>query len=156
MFVLERLHNTHTHREYIKYFNDLFKNPIGWKLYARANTQIAKLTKENKVKIVALIFPLFGLELDDEYPFFPIHKKIGDLMRQLEIPYLDLYKAYQGLPLERLQVIPGTDRHPNEIAHRIAAEQIYDWLAAERYLPQELVVRRWFAGRTDIIREEPL
>ena len=44
-FALERLHNTRTRRDYVKYFNDVFKNPNGWKLYTRANRQIANLTK---------------------------------------------------------------------------------------------------------------
>lgn len=154
-FFLERLHNSNTHRQYTKYFNDLYKNPRGWKEYVKSTGKMVELARQANIKIVGLIFPLFGLPLDEHYPFFELHRKIAGLLDQLKTPYLDLFEPYRGIPLERLQVIPGQDRHPNEIAHRLAAEHIYDWLAKDKFLPEELLIKEWFKDRTDIFGRAP-
>ena len=59
-------------------------------------------------------------------------------MSTLTIPALDLYPAFAGIPLDRLQVIVGQDFHPNEIGHRIAAEAILEWLKKDALLPSNL------------------
>jgi hypothetical protein len=46
-----------------------------------------------------------------------------------------------------MQVIPGVDRHPNEIAHRMAAERIYLWLEEQKLLPQSALITEKFATR---------
>ena len=43
----------------------------------------------------------------------------------------------RGIPDERLQIRPGVDGHPNEIAHRIAAESLYAWLEKEQLVLAE-------------------
>ncbi len=153
-FVLERLHNSKTHREYKEYHLGFFEKQKTWKPYTKVMAQMAKLAGAANIKIGAVIFPIFGIPLDADYPFTPAHKKLGVLLEQIKVPYLDLFSAYAGIPLERIQVIPGEDRHPNEIAHRIAAEQIYDWLASINYLPQDLLVRYWYQERNDIIKNK--
>ncbi|MFN4894937.1 MAG: SGNH/GDSL hydrolase family protein [Pseudomonadota bacterium] len=149
-FVARRIHNTSTHREYVKYFLDLFDNPRSWKPFVEAVQQIVTGVRDARKPIVAVVFPLFGLPLDDKYPFHPIHEKVRLLMQELGVPVLDLSAIYKGIPLERLQVIPGVDRHPNEIAHRMAAEKIYLWLEEQKLLPQEAVITEKFATRLGI------
>jgi len=46
---------------------------------------------------------------------------------ELDIPLLDLRDALSTVPAADLMVHP-TDGHPNEIAHRLAAEAILEWL----------------------------
>jgi hypothetical protein len=154
-FVVERLHNNKTRDEYTKYFLDLFENPKSRASFESSVEEIANKAKAANVPLLAVVFPLFGLPLDSEYPFTPIHQQVGEFLQGKGIPNLDLYSLYEGIPLERLQVIPGGDRHPNEIAHRMAGERIYQWLAQNSWIPDELKIRKRFEGRTQIIKEKP-
>jgi len=110
-------------------------------------TTISKTTQERKVPLVAVVFPLFGIAMNAHYPFYPIHEKINALLESLTVAHIDLSSIYAGIPLERLQVIPGVDRHPNEIAHRMAAERLYLWLEEQKLLPKELLIQDRFATR---------
>ena len=47
-------------------------------------------------------------------------------------------------------MIPGVDRHPNELGHRIAGEQIYLWLEKQGLLPEELKIKKRYKTRTGI------
>jgi len=152
-FVANRLHNTQTHRNYVSYFNDLFENPRSWKPFTESMTRLASTVKEANKPLVAVVFPLFGLPLDEKYPFNEIHRKVSDLMQGLGVPVLDLSPIYKGIPLERLQVIPGVDRHPNEIAHRMAAEKIYLWLEEQKLIPAEALISEKFATRLGIDKQ---
>jgi hypothetical protein len=146
-FAMTRIHNTQTHNAYIDYFNDLFQNPRSWKPFVDSMSAIAASAKSANKPIVAVVFPLFGLPMDDNYPFYPIHEKVSGLLTSLSVPHLDISGIYKGIPLDRLQVIPGVDRHPNEIAHRMAAERIYLWLEEQNLVPAELRVPEKFATR---------
>lgn len=154
-FVATRLHNSQTHQAYIDYFNDLFSNPRSWKQFTDSMSSIVSLARESKTPVVAVVFPLFGLPMDERYPFYPLHEKVEQFMRGLGVPVLDVSSIYKGIPLERLQVIPGVDRHPNEIAHRMAAEEIYLWLEGQRLLPEDFVIREKFATRLGINGQRP-
>lgn len=153
-FVLSRLRNEKTRRAYIQYFLDLFNKEETWRNFARSVRKIAEIARTTNTPLVAVIFPLFGVPLDDSYPFHPCHQKAQALLAELKVATLDLFDLYEGLPLERMQVIPNVDRHPNEIAHRMAAERIYDFLVEQNLVPSELVIRQRFKGRTQIIKEE--
>jgi hypothetical protein len=154
-FVYRRLHNTRTHNEYKNYFLELYENPRSWNTFKESLKQIVDSCRARNVKIVAVVFPLFGLAMDENYPFYGIHDKVSKELEALGVDHLDVSSIYNGIPLERLQVMPGVDRHPNEIAHRMAAEAIYEFLIGRNLLPPELVIRQRFKGRTQIIKEEP-
>jgi len=154
-FVLTRLHNSGTHRAYVGYFKDLFSNPESWNPFSSSMTELVNLAKDSKTPIVSVVFPLFGIPLDDKYPFYEIHTKVAQLMTSLSVPVLDISQIYRGIPLEHLQVIPGVDRHPNEIAHRMAAEKIYLWLEERRLIPEEFVIKEKFATRLGIRDQRP-
>jgi lysophospholipase L1-like esterase len=70
------------------------------------------------------------------------HDAIRDVCREQGVPYLDLLPAFQGDDPVRMQAVPGIDPHPSEIAHRIAAEAILNYLleqglVAPGYRPRE-------------------
>jgi lysophospholipase L1-like esterase len=137
-FVVTRLFNTQSHRDYKKYFFDLFQRKDTWNNFRGPLKTIVKKASDAKIPIVAAVFPLFGYPVNDSYPFFPLHEKVQTLLTKLNVPHLDLAEPYRGLPIERLQVMPGLDRHPNEIGHRIAAEAIVPWLHGTKLLPEEI------------------
>lgn len=149
-FALTRIHNSRTHKAYISYFNDLFENPRTWNPFVESMKKLVETARSNNKPIVSVVFPLFGIQMDDQYPFYAIHTKVADLMKSLSVPSIDLSEMYKGIPLERLQVIPGVDRHPNEIAHRMAAEKIYLWLEEQDLIPERYRIKEKFATRLGI------
>jgi len=64
---------------------------------------------------------LVGLESD--YPFRPAHEAIRRYCLEQRIPHHDLLPAFLGRKTPDLWVHP-VDHHPNEIAHRLAAESL--------------------------------
>lgn len=149
-FILTRLHNQKTHTAYKNYFIDLFDKKRGWKSFTQSFVNIQNQCKNHNVRLAAVIFPLFGLPLDDSYPFKELHQKIGKFLKEQSIEYLDIYPYFKGIPIDRMQVIPGVDRHPNEIAHRIAAEAIYQWLEDKSMIPEDLKIRFKYSERMGI------
>lgn len=87
--------------------------------------------KGNGSELVIVLFPLL-YEFDD-YAFADIHDKIGDFCRSEGIPLLDLLPAFSKHDARELWVHP-IDHHPNEIAHRIVAEELHAFLKAEELL----------------------
>jgi hypothetical protein len=154
-FVATRIHNTKTHTDYVNYFTDLFENPRSWKPFTESMGRLVETVKGSNKPIVAVVFPLFGIPMDANYPFYPIHTKVEKLMSSLAVPVLDLSNIYKGIPLDRLQVIPGVDRHPNEIAHRMAAEKIYLWIEEQKLVPEEFLIKEKFATRLGTRGQRP-
>lgn len=131
-FIRTRIHNTKTLDHYISYYHDLFFNKVTWVPFKNAVTDIVRFCDDHEVPLLVVVFPLFGTELDADYPFHRLHERVGNLFARKNIPVLDLYSLYEGIPLERIQVEPGIDFHPNEYGHRLAAEAIYEWMVYER------------------------
>lgn len=140
-WVRTRLHNQKTHRNYREKFFKLFEGRKTWSNFENSFRKIEQLGREHKIPVMAVVFPLFGLPVDEHYPFWPIHQKVAALMSELAIPQLDITEIYRNIPVERLQVMPGRDFHPNEIGHRMAAEAMYRWLKESGKLPQEIFAR---------------
>ncbi len=141
-YVRTRLENSRTHREYRDYFFRLFEKRENWQNFSGSMKKLADMCADRKVPLVAAVFPLFGYPVDDAYPFYSIHQKVGALLDSLGIVHLDLAEAYRDIPLDRLQVIPQVDRHPNEIAHRIAAERIIAFFKDKKVVPDDIIPRR--------------
>jgi len=137
--VARRLLNAlHTH-DYVTYHQSLFEDETNWKPFSTALEKIHKASLESHVPVVALIFPMLSHPFDSRYPFRPAHVKIAARLDELGIPFVDLLPAMQGIPPERLQAMPGKDAHPNEIAHRIASEELFGLLEAKGILPSDVI-----------------
>jgi lysophospholipase L1-like esterase len=150
VFVLRRLHNNQTHKNYVEKFFDLFEEDVTWSSFRDSWIRIGRLKNKRGVPIVAVVFPLFGVPVDDDYPFWPLHQKVSRLLEKQHIPLLDISEAYRNIPVERLQVLPGEDFHPNEIAHRMAAEAIVQWLGDNAHVPAEILPKVWRERRIGI------
>ena len=136
-FVVERLKANQSRQDYVTYYQDLYRKKSTYGSFEKALGKINSLATGAHVPLVAVVFPLFGHTVGPEYPFGPIHAQVAATLTELNIQSLDLLDAYRGIPVERLQVMPGIDRHPNEIGHRIAAEGILTWLSKTMLLPAE-------------------
>lgn len=141
-FIIEHLHVLTSRKNYLTYFNGLYEDDSTWVPFSAAITRIVERTKVDRIPLHAVIFPLFSYTVDKEYPFGIAHKKIMKDLKSKGVKALDLKKFYKDIPHERLEAIPGRDAHPNEIAHRIAADAIYGWLKKDNYLSKLINVSR--------------
>ena len=108
------------------------KSP-GWIDAKHALNEAKILSEEENFKIILAIFPvLWGLS--DDYPFSSIHRKINSYAEGLSIPVLDLQPAFDGFDGPELWVHPG-NQHPNEIAHKVAAETLARFILESDILP---------------------
>ncbi len=146
-FIVERILNSKTHRDYVSYYFDLFNGQQTWGRFTEALKAARNLTTEANVPLLTAVFPLFSHPLDDSYPFEPLHEKLDAFLKSEQIPFIDLRRVFQGQDPHRLQVEPGQDSHPNEIAHRIAADTLFSVLVRRKMVPKELRSKRMEAVR---------
>lgn len=139
--LLRRYYNALTHREYVNYHLNLFKSPETRGKFDEALQKIGDHCRRSNVPLVAVVFPFFDYPIDDRNPLLPIHKEIHDSLSRYQIPDLDLFDNFRGIPVYRIQAKEGIDSHPNETGHRIAAEAIYEYLAANNFLPSTVMIK---------------
>jgi hypothetical protein len=96
----------------------------GWIAGRRALRTMGGLCRERGIPFVVLIFPLFGNPLDESYPFAEIHAQVARVAAEAGAKVVDLLPRYRGLRWDILVVDGTNDEHPNEIAHRIAANAL--------------------------------
>lgn len=124
------------------YFHYLFEpDTAHWERFRRALRRFAVGTKGADARLCAVIFPGM-VRLGPAYPNGFAHERIGALLAELEIPYLDLLPEFDDKSAGRMSAIPGIDGHPSEIAHRIAARAILRWWEREGMVPAEVVPQR--------------
>ncbi len=154
-YVTRRIFNTITHEDYKDYYFELYENPKTWHNFTIGIRNVHKLAAAGEIPVLAVIFPLFSHPLDQRYPFKPLHEKIGNYLKEQSFPFIDLLPGYQDIPPERLQAIPGKDSHPNEIANRIAADTIYRGLVAGDYIPEDIRIKKLYAGARKLKNKIP-
>jgi len=121
---------------YLAYYRHLYdKDYRGWRLFVRAIRSFRDACQEHGITFVPVVFPLFSDV--DRYPFDWVHEQIADALREEGIVHLDLLESFRGQSPQRLQAIPFVDPHPNEIAHRQAAEAIFHFLIANKMVDDE-------------------
>ena len=148
-----RLHNTQSVSSYKRYHEYLWRD--NWQRFAEPFEQMRAQAEAADVKFAVVLFPLFDFSLEQpDYPFAAIHKKIGSHVKNAKVPFLDLWPAYRGIDPYRLQLLPGRDTHPNEIAHRIAAEKIYLWLKELSFFPRERRLKRMYPRRANLREQQ--
>ncbi len=123
--VVDRIRATARNRERIRNYRSLYEDQApGFGAALKAVSDITELSHRNKVPLIVAVFPLFGNPLDRTYPFEAIHRKIATSFRPLGLMLVDLLPYYRGLDWKLLVVEGAADEHPNEIAHRIAAQAL--------------------------------
>lgn len=130
-FIYQKLAARQARRGYLAYYRRLYNREYsGWKLLVQAIRRFRDFCGEQEIALVPVIFPLFSDV--DRYPFDWVHEQIGNVFREEGVAHLDLLEAFRGQSPQRLQVIPMVDAHPNEIAHRQVAENLFHYLLANR------------------------
>lgn len=84
---------------------------------------------------VPVVWPLLSFDFSPgRYPLQFAHEAIHRICREAQVPCLDLLPAFQGTIPKRMEVVPGIDPHPSEIAHRLAAEAIVRYLVVQGFI----------------------
>jgi len=136
-FVRVRLFNTRKNRGQVDYYHAIYRDDYpGWIKARAAIAELGEFRKESGIPVVMLIFPLFSWNQDENYPFADEHARLNAQLEKAGLPYVDLRAAYRGLEHATLEAVPFVDPHPNDIAQRIAAEQLYRFLAGGELLPK--------------------
>jgi len=96
----------------------------GWAAARRALAAMGGMCRAHGVPFVVVIFPLFANPLDARYPFADLHAKVAQAAGDAGAKVVDLLPRYASVDWRLLVVDGANDEHPNEIAHRIAAQAI--------------------------------
>jgi hypothetical protein len=117
-----RLHATAENRRRIAGYRSMYaRDAPGWMASRDALHRMGALCRARGVPFVVAIFPLFGNPLDDGYPFSEVHATVAAAAASAGARVVDLLPVYRGLRADLLVVDGADDEHPNEIAHRLAA-----------------------------------
>ena len=129
-------------RAYYDYYRFLY-NPRydGWQRLTNSIGHFQEECDAAGVPFMVLVVPLLTDLRATPYPFDYVHDQIAEFLRGRRIPSLDLRGALLGLDPRRLEVQPGVDPHPDEIAHRIMAEALFDYLISEGRIPAEYQIQ---------------
>jgi hypothetical protein len=121
-FLRGRLYATVENRRRVAAYRSQFAPDYpGWLACQKALHLMGGACRAKGVPFVVLIFPLFGNPLDASYPFAAIHAQVAQVAAESGAKVVDLLPSYRGLRSDILVVDGADDEHPNEIAHRIAA-----------------------------------
>jgi hypothetical protein len=143
--VSDRLHATQQNRERIENHMALYREgAVGFRAVSKSLERMVTLCREKGVPFVVVVFPLFANPLDEHYPFASVHEKVAAVARSKGAIVVDLLPYYRGMDWRLLVVEGALDEHPNELAHRIAAQALVSALeatvlprVAEHAMPRE-------------------
>lgn len=108
-----------------------------WEACRELLGSMAELSRQDGFRFVVVAFPILT-GLDGHYPFEDLHARIEEACARAGCEFVDLLEVFRGRAAESLWVHP-TDQHPNEIAHRLAAERIARCLLADPVLKNDPV-----------------
>lgn len=123
-FVQGRVEAFATGRETTRWYADTWgdANRAGWERTQEYLREMQRRLNQRQARLLVAPWPLL-VGLDHGYPFAPAHETIRRFCITARIPHHDLLLALRGRPTAELWVHP-VDHHPNEIAHRLAAESL--------------------------------
>ncbi|HET6899254.1 MAG TPA: SGNH/GDSL hydrolase family protein [Vicinamibacteria bacterium] len=122
-FVGDRVQAWRVGRETTQWYLDLYgpANREGW---ARTQAEVRDMDRQMRERGGRFVLASWPLLVDlDAYPFAAADEAVARLCADAGIPRVDLRVPLQGHPAESLWVHP-VDHHPNEVAHRLAAEAL--------------------------------
>ena len=121
--VEDRVETYRTSRATLRWYREMYGEPnrAGWERTQQYLRDMNRRTRAEGGRFLVATWPLLvGL---DRYPFADVHDKVARFCLEAGIPQQDLLPVLRARPTESLWVHP-VDMHPNEIAHRLAAESL--------------------------------
>lgn len=129
-----RLENLRQRRAFSDYYRGLFTG-VHWQDCREAMQELRDATRDRGVPLLLVVMPVFDSQFDRTYAYRRQHRKVRETAQELEIASLDLLGTFRRVDARRLAVVPFTNPHPNELAHRIAADELVNYLVDERLVP---------------------
>lgn len=117
----------------------------GFKRFRRAIRRFAAVAGREDIDLVAVIWPSMG-GLGRAYPHLPAHLRIRSVLRRAKVPYLELLGAFENKSSLRMALYPDIDNHASELAHRIGATAIFEFLLAGGHIDPSYEPRRYRIG----------
>jgi lysophospholipase L1-like esterase len=132
-YVRGRIEGVRVGRDTTQWYFDMFGdlNREGWDETQAYLKKMDRGMREKGGSFLVALWPLM-VGLDGHYPFEGVHRTIADFCRRSGIAEHDLLPALRGRAPASLWVHP-VDLHPNEVAHRLVAEEL---APAVRALPR--------------------
>lgn len=143
--LFEKAENLRVRRALVTYYKGLYEQP-GWPAAQQALAEMGAAYRAREAATVLVIFPIFDSQLDHRYRYRSLHERVAAAARGMGFEVLDLLGAFEGMDARRLAVEPFADPHPDELAHRIAARRIEEFLDEKGLLPPARRGRRGRAG----------
>jgi len=123
-FVRDRVGALLIGRETTRWYLDMWgdANRRGWQRTQEYLREMERRLSQEQARLLVAPWPLF-VGLERGYPFGPIHQTVHRFCLVAGIPHHELLPLFQGRRGSDFWVHP-VDMHPNEIAHRLAAESL--------------------------------
>ncbi len=123
-FVGDRVEAWRVGRATTQWYLDMWSEPNreGRDRTFAALREMNRRLQERGARLLVAPWPLF-VALEGAYPFGPIHDEVARFCLQAGIPHHDLLPVFRGRRSVSFWVHP-IDRHPNETAQRMAAEDL--------------------------------
>ena len=126
----ELFSGTSKNEDFRTYYGDLYQEGRpGWEATKTALRSLASLCRERGIELRVVILP----ELHDlaHYPFTEAHAKVARLLREENVPVLDLAPPLADQSDPHSLWVSLDDAHPNALAHRLIAERTLPFLAGD-------------------------
>jgi GDSL-like Lipase/Acylhydrolase family len=122
--VADRVQAFRVGRETTRFYLDMWGdgNREGWERTQGYLRAMQRQAGQRQARFLIAPWPLF-VGLEGAYPFAPAHDAIARFCLKEGIAHHDLWPVFRGQKSASFWVHP-VDRHPNEIAHRMAAEEL--------------------------------
>ncbi len=122
-FVSDRVTAWRVGRATTRWYLDMWSNANpGWTTTRQHLLEMNAQLRRRGGRLLVAPWPLF-VSLESGYPFKPAHEAIRRFCLEQGIAHHDLLPAFRGQRTSDLWVHP-VDHHPNEVAHRLAAESL--------------------------------
>jgi lysophospholipase L1-like esterase len=135
----------------IEYFHHIFEpTGKGWQRFTEAIVAFRDTCAQRGIAMAVVILP--PMDRLGNYPFQFAHLQLQNFFREARVPSLDLLADFETRAPERMMAIPGQDGHLSEIAHRIAADGIFEFLIGTGFVSDAYVPVHMPAAGTDFIQ----
>jgi len=123
-FVGGRIRSYRVVRETTRWYRDMYAEPNreGWRRTQACIRGMDARMRARRGRLLVASWPLL-VGLDGAYPFADASREIARGLTAAGVAHHDLTAALRGRASESLWVHP-VDRHPNEVAHRLAAQSL--------------------------------
>jgi len=123
-FVFERLERRRLDRESLRWYSQMYAEPNreGWERTQAHLREMHRRMQERGGLLLVADWPVLAVGSARDR-LAPAHEAIAQACAAADIPHHDLRRTLSALDPSSLWVHP-LDQHPNEVAHRLAAESL--------------------------------